>query len=129
MHCIHPGTFITVKSRRMFSSLYSLSDPGTSSPVFVCLFVCFVLFLLLLLLLLLFLAFRDRVSLYSSGCPGTHFVDQAGLDLRNPPASASRVLRLKACTTTPGSSPVFVMKSDLQSVLKNQFNTTFLSVI
>jgi hypothetical protein len=27
----------------------------------------------------LFLVFRDRVSLYSPGCPGTHFVDQAGL--------------------------------------------------
>jgi hypothetical protein len=37
---------------------------------------------------------RDRVSLYSPGCPGTHFVDQAGLELRNPPASASRVLGL-----------------------------------
>jgi hypothetical protein len=34
-------------------------------------FVCFVLFCF---------AFRDRVSLYSPGCPGTHFVDQAGLD-------------------------------------------------
>jgi hypothetical protein len=30
---------------------------------------------------------RDRVSLYSPGYPGTHFVDQAGLELRNPPAS------------------------------------------
>jgi hypothetical protein len=38
-------------------------------------------------------------SLYSPGCPGTHSVDQAGLKLRNPPASASRVLRLKACAT------------------------------
>jgi hypothetical protein len=46
--------------------------------------------------------FRDKVSLYSPGCPGTHFVDQAGLELRNPPASASRVLGLKACATTPG---------------------------
>jgi hypothetical protein len=46
--------------------------------------------------------FPDRVSLYSPGYPGTHFVDQAGLELRNPPASASRVLGLKACTTTPG---------------------------
>jgi hypothetical protein len=45
---------------------------------------------------------RDRVSLCSPGCPGTHFVDQAGLKLRNPPASASRVLGLKACATTPG---------------------------
>jgi hypothetical protein len=50
-----------------------------------------------------FLVFRDRVSLCSPGCPGTHFVDQAGLELRNPPASASRVLGLKACATTPGA--------------------------
>ena len=33
----------------------------------------------------LFLFFRDRVSLYSFGCPGTHSVDQAGLELRNLP--------------------------------------------
>jgi hypothetical protein len=39
------------------------------------------------------LVFRDRVSLYSPGCPGAHSVDQAGLELRNLPASASRVLR------------------------------------
>jgi hypothetical protein len=50
-----------------------------------------------------FLVFRDRVSLCSPGCPGTHSVDQAGLELRNPPASASGVLGLKACATTPGS--------------------------
>jgi hypothetical protein len=49
--------------------------------------------------------FRDRVSLCSPGCPGTHFVDQAGLKLRNPPASATRVLVLKACATT---APLFV---------------------
>ncbi|GAB1303226.1 Ras-related GTP-binding protein B [Apodemus speciosus] len=30
------------------------------------------------------------VSLYSPGCPGTHSVDQADLQLRNPPASASQ---------------------------------------
>jgi hypothetical protein len=35
------------------------------------------------------LVFPDRVSLYS--CPGTHCVDQAGLELRNLPASASGV--------------------------------------
>jgi hypothetical protein len=50
---------------------------------------------------LLLLFFRDRVSLYSPGCPGTHFVDQAGLKVRNPPDSASWVLRLKACATIP----------------------------
>jgi hypothetical protein len=44
--------------------------------------------------------FRDRVSLYSPGCPGTHFVAQAGLELRNLPASASQVLGLKTCATT-----------------------------
>jgi hypothetical protein len=50
----------------------------------------------------LFVFFQDRVSLYNPGCPGTHSVDQAGLKLRNPPASASRVLGLKACAITPG---------------------------
>jgi hypothetical protein len=44
---------------------------------------CSVLFYLFVCL------FRDRVSLFSPGCPGTHFIDQAGLELRNPPASAS----------------------------------------
>jgi hypothetical protein len=61
----------------------------SGSPGWSCSFVCFV--------------FRDRVSLYSPSCPGTHFVDQAGLKLRNPPVSASQVLGLKMCATTPGS--------------------------
>ena len=38
------------------------------------------------------LVFLDRVSLCSSGCPGTHFVDQTGLELRNPPASPFGIL-------------------------------------
>jgi hypothetical protein len=81
--------------------------------VFVCLFVC--------------LFFQDRVSLYSPGCPGTHFVDQAGLKLRNLPASASRVLGLKACATTPG---YFVFQgwihisSSCQSHLKSSVELT-----
>jgi hypothetical protein len=45
----------------------------------------------LLVLVWFGLVFRDRVSLYSPDCPGTHFV-----------ASASRVLGLKVCATTPG---------------------------
>jgi hypothetical protein len=32
--------------------------------------------------------------------PRTHSVDQAGLELRNPPASASQVLGLQACINT-----------------------------
>ena len=43
-----------------------------------------------------FLMFRNRVFLCS---PGTHSVDQAGLGLRNLPASASQVLWLKVCAT------------------------------
>ena len=39
-----------------------------------------------------FFAFGDRVALYSPGCPGTHFVEQAELKLRNLPASATQVL-------------------------------------
>jgi hypothetical protein len=62
----------------------------------------------LLLLLFLFFVFQDRVSLCSPGFTGTHFVDQAGLELRNLPASASQVLGLKACTTTPGFLYTFI---------------------
>ena len=50
--------------------------------------------------LFVFCFFQDRVSLCSLGCLGTHFVDQAGLELRNPPASASRVLGSKVCATS-----------------------------
>jgi hypothetical protein len=42
----------------------------------------------------------SRQGLYSPGCPGTHSVDQADLELRNLPASASQVLGLKVCITT-----------------------------
>jgi hypothetical protein len=72
--------------------------------LFVCLFVFWFFFCIFCFL---FLVFRGRVSLYIPGCPGTHFVDQAGLELRNPPASASLVLGLKVCSTTPGCSVVF----------------------
>jgi hypothetical protein len=46
------------------------------------------------------LVFWDRVSLCCPGCLGIHSVDQAGLELRNLPASASQVLGLKMCATT-----------------------------
>jgi hypothetical protein len=68
--------------------------------------MCTLCFLFCIFLFVCF--FRDRVSLCSPGCPGTHSIDQVGLELRNPPASASRVLGLKACATTPGYSvPLF----------------------
>ena len=48
---------------------------------------------------LIFLVFRDRVSLCSFGAyPGTHSGNQAGLRVdRDPSASASGMLGLKAC--------------------------------
>jgi hypothetical protein len=57
----------------------------------------FVLFCFMFCFGLVF-GFFETGSLYSPGCPGTYSVDQAGLDLRNPPASASQVLGLKICT-------------------------------
>jgi hypothetical protein len=58
-------------------------------------------------LLFVVVVFWDRASLYSPCCPWTHFVDQAGLELRDPPTSASQVLGLNACTTMP--SPMEVL--------------------
>jgi hypothetical protein len=45
--------------------------------------------------------FQDRVSLYTLGCSRSHSVDQASLELRDPPAFATGVLGLKVCTSTP----------------------------
>jgi hypothetical protein len=44
--------------------------------------------------------FFETVFLCSPGCPGTHSVDQTGLEHRNLPASAFQVLGLKASATT-----------------------------
>jgi hypothetical protein len=79
--------------------------------VFFCLFVCLFCFL------------RQGFSVYSPGCPGTHSVDQAVLELRNPPASASRVLGLKTCATTPGPWRFFFkMKKLAKEFFKSQFS-------
>jgi hypothetical protein len=55
------------------------------------------------------LLYSDRVSLCSLGCPGTHSVDQADLELRNLPASASQVLGLKVCATMPDFYTLFMV--------------------
>ena len=55
----------------------------------------------ILFLFFVVFVFKERVSMCSAGYSGTHFVDQAGLKLRNLPASASRVLGLKACANKP----------------------------
>jgi hypothetical protein len=68
----------------------------------VCLFVCLVGWLVgwFWFWFLVFGFSRQGFSVYP-GCPGTHFVYQAGLKLRNLPASASQMLGLKVCATTP----------------------------
>jgi hypothetical protein len=65
-------------------------------------FFLFFSFLFFFVCLFVFVFRGKQVSLYSPGCPGTHFVEQAGLELRNLLASASRVLGLKVCATMPG---------------------------
>ena len=67
-------------------------------------FFCFVLFVLV---------FRDRLFPCS---PGTHSVDQAGFELRNPPASASQVLELKACATTARLPSNFLRAAEMSTV-------------
>ena len=53
---------------------------------------------------LFFVFFRDKVSLCSLGCPGTHSVDKSSLELKDMPASASASAsawgKLKMCITT-----------------------------
>jgi hypothetical protein len=83
-------------------------------------FLCF--FFVFVFVLFCFVLW-DRVSLCRPGCPGTHSVDQAGLELRNPPASASWVLGLKACATMPGWFSSFLNST----VLCAHFVTLFLS--
>jgi hypothetical protein len=91
-----------LKNKLLTSTVRKITLKGQARLLFlfVCLFVCFCFF-------------GDRVSLCSPGCPGTHSVDQAGLELRNPPASASRVLGLKACATTPFDQCFFLMVGSL----------------
>jgi hypothetical protein len=71
------------------------------------------------------LFFQDRVSLYSPGCPGTHFVDQAGLELRNLPATVSQVLGLKACVTMPGNGWLLVSTSVLARIWQNLLGDSY----
>ena len=54
------------------------------------------------LLLLVVVVVRFWFWFSRQGFSLLELVDQAGLDLRGPPASASQVLRLKVCATTGG---------------------------
>ena len=78
---------------------YKRENQRRVPSLFVCLFVCFWFF-------------PDRVSLCNPGCPGTHSVEKADLELRNPHASASQVLGLKVCVTTARRVPSGEIKCD-----------------
>jgi hypothetical protein len=102
-----PALFIVMNSSVFMNGLGAIIDSFTHLEKGLRLFIPwdlnnFLLFIYLFIFIFVCLFFRDRVSLYSPGCPGTHFVDQAGLELGNLPASASRVLGLEVCATTPG---------------------------
>jgi hypothetical protein len=65
---------------------------------------------------------------FSPGCPGTHFVDQDGLEVRNPPTSTSQVLGLKVCTTTARPWRCFLtVYFSLKSLTFQLFDLKFLS--
>ena len=66
----------------------------------------------------IFLCFPDRIFLCKNcSCPGTKFVDQVAQIYRYVPASSSRVLRLKLCTTTLIN---VILKSSLQNRVVGQ---------
>jgi hypothetical protein len=82
----------------LFSSLiFSFFLP--SFLVYLCVCVCGFFFLLFFLFWFGFLVFFETGFLCIA-LAVLDFVDHAGLELRNPPAFASQVLGLKACTTT-----------------------------
>ena len=58
-----------------------------------------------------FCFFFDRVYLCRYGGHGTQNVYKAGEERRNPPVSASQVLGLKACATTPSALDFLTMMS------------------
>ena len=71
--------------------------------------------------------FQDRVSLYSPSCPGTCFVDQAGLEFRDLPASASRVLGLKACVPLLALTSALEEESERSRRQENNVNSRCVS--
>ena len=84
-----------------------------------CVCVWFFVCLFLFGFFVVFFFSRGRVSLYSPSCPVTHSVDQAGFELRNPPASASRVLGLKARAAAVQHKLIISSYSTFRSLAKD----------
>jgi hypothetical protein len=98
-------------------------DPFRGPFLFVCL-VGFGFFVVCFVLFFPDRVSRDRVSLFSPGCPRTYSVDQAVLELRNLPASASQVLGLKACANTAQPSEVLINSSQHHLQVPGEKNMT-----
>jgi hypothetical protein len=99
-----------------------LRDEGTSSVHLLC-----VGFIGLLFVLFFFVfCFLKTGFLCSPGCPGTHSVDQAGLELRNLPAFAFQVLGLKVCATTAWLCLLLLWYAGIDSVLGENHRWLFL---
>lgn len=52
-------------------------------------------------------------SLCSFGCPGTHYVDEVGFELSDPPASAYQVLGLKVCAIMSGYRSFLYVETEI----------------
>jgi hypothetical protein len=103
---IPPPTGHTYFSRTTLPDPSSPSQRKDSETGSIFIFIFFIFWLLETGFLCIALADLD---------PRTHSVDQAGLKLRNLPASASQVLRLKVCTTTFRQQGPFLFKTPQQS--------------
>jgi hypothetical protein len=68
--CVWVCVYVGVRKQMYLKGAWKLPRQMLRQ-IFKCLFVC----------LLAIFVFQDRVSLCSPGCPGAHFVDQAGLEL------------------------------------------------
>jgi hypothetical protein len=94
-HCIGPEQLATLLPLPQSTRI---TDVDHHARMQIKITTAFLLFIYLLIHLFV-CSFWDRVSLCSFGWTWTCFVDQAGLELRDPPVSASRVLGLKTWTT------------------------------
>jgi hypothetical protein len=74
-----------------------------------------------IVLLFFCLSFQDRVFLYSPGCPGTHFVDQSGPELRNLPALPPECMTVVLCFLLEGKKWFKLYLLDLHLLIQFQF--------
>jgi hypothetical protein len=62
----------------------------------------------------------DRISVYSTGYPGTNLVYPTGLELRDPPASASQIAGI--CAWTPVFTECLLAQAPSTLTMGLQYN-------